>query len=485
MDISPSIAARELQRRQCERSLSSFARACWHVVEPATPYVHGWHIDAISEHLEAVSRGEIRNLVINIPPRHMKSLLVCVFWPVWEWTTNPSTRWLFASYAQTLSIRDSLKCRRIVESRWYQTMWPKVKLVGDQNQKARFENHATGYRVATSVGGSATGEGGDRVVVDDPHKVGDIPSDRIRESVFGWWNEEMSTRGNDPRTVAKVIVGQRVHERDLCGYVLEQGGYEHLCLAAEYDGQRSFTSLDWKDPRKKEGDHLWSERFGRQELDELKSRLGAYAASAQLQQRPAPAGGGMIKREWWRFYAERPDEFDETIQSWDMAFKSTAGSYVVGQVWGRIGADFYLLDQTRGRMDFPETLVAFKALYVSWPDTAAILVEDKANGPAIIDTLKSEIPGIIPVTPEGSKLARISAVSALIEAGNVFLPNPENWIWVNDFLAEAASFPVGPTDDQVDAMSQALSRLRRSTQVGMFPIRANIVRKKKMGTVSF
>ncbi len=484
MDISTAIAARELQRRQCERSLSAFAKACWHVVEPATQYKHGWHIDSICEHLEAVSRGEIRNLLINMPPRHMKSLLVCVFWPCWEWTLKSETRWLFASYAQTLSIRDSLKCRRILESPWYQTLWPDVRLTSDQNQKARFENHATGYRVSTSVGGSATGEGGDRVVVDDPHKVGDIPSDRIREAALSWWDSEMSTRGNDPRTVAKVIVGQRVHALDLCGHVLEQGGYEHLCLAAEYDGPRSFTGLNWKDPRTVEGDLLWPERFGKQELDELKSRLGAYAAAAQLQQRPAPAGGGMIKREWWRFYAERPENFDELIQSWDMSFKATSGSYVVGQVWGRVGTDFYLLDQVRRRMDFPGTLTAFKTLYMAWPETSAILVEDKANGPAIIDSLKNEIPGIIPITPKNSKLARISAVSALIEAGNVLLPDPANWPWVTDLLAEAASFPVGPHDDQVDAMSQALERLRASMQVGMFPIRASMLKtKKKVGHI--
>ena len=154
----------------------------------------------------------------------------------------------------------------------------------DQNQKARFENSHTGYRVSTSVGGSATGEGGDFIVCDDPHKVGDVPSERIREQVVNWWNEEMSTRGNDPKKVSKVIVAQRVHENDLCGYVLQQGGYELLCLAAEFDGHRSETSLGWRDPRDREGDLLWGERFGQEELDELKKRLGAYAAAAQLQQ---------------------------------------------------------------------------------------------------------------------------------------------------------------------------------------------------------
>ena len=152
MLITPEIAAREILRRRCETSLAEFARRAWHIVEPATPFIDGWHIDIISECLEAVSRGEIKSLIVNMPPRHMKSMLVCVFWPCWEWTTKPHTRWLFASYAQALSIRDSLKCRRILDSQWYKSLWPDVELLGDQNQKARFENSATGVRVATSVG---------------------------------------------------------------------------------------------------------------------------------------------------------------------------------------------------------------------------------------------------------------------------------------------------------------------------------------------
>lgn len=473
------LAVRELTRRNMEKSLALFARHCWHVVEPATPYKHGWHIDAICEHLEAVTRGEIRNLVINMPPRHMKSMLVCVFWPCWVWTTQPESRWLFSSYAQSLSIRDSLKCRRIIESRWYRELWPHVRLNADQNQKARFENTHTGHRVSTSVGGSATGSGGRYLVCDDPHKVGDVPSERIREQVVNWWNEEMSTRGNDPKKVAKVIVAQRVHENDLCGYVLQQGGYDHLCLAAEFDGHRSKTSLKWRDPRKRDGDLLWQDRFGQDELDELKKRLGAYAAAAQLQQRPAPAGGGLFREEWWQFWDEFPASMDETVQSWDMAFKSSSkGSFVVCQVWGRIGAQFYLLDQLRKRMSFPQTITAFKEMYSKWPSTTAILVEDKANGPAIIDTLKGEIPGIIPVTPDGSKIARASAISALIEAGDVMIPNPKHYSWVVDFLRECGSFPVGPNDDQVDAMSQALERLRRSIQSGLFTIRRGHLKRR-------
>ena len=222
---------------QAEAHLGDFIRQAWHVLEPATPYIHGWHIDAMCEHLEAVTRGWIRNLLINVPPRHMKSLAVSVFWPCWEWTQHPERRWLYASYAQSLSIRDSLKCRRLIESDWYQAHWGQVfQLRGDQNQKMRWENDKTGYRLASSVGGSLTGEGGDRLVADDPHNIQQRESDTIREGVLQWWDEVMSTRLNDPKTGAKVLVMQRLHERDLSGHVLEQGGWEHLCLPAEYEG---------------------------------------------------------------------------------------------------------------------------------------------------------------------------------------------------------------------------------------------------------
>ena len=237
----PSLVA-EIESEMARRSLREFVRQAWHVVEPATPYIPGWHLDAICDHLEAVSRREIRNLLINMPPRHMKSLAVSVFWPCWEWATWPERKWLFSSYAASLSIRDSLKCRRLIESPWYQANWgDRFQLTGDQNAKQRFENNKSGYRLATSVGGTATGEGGDRIVVDDPHNVNEAESDLVRRGVIDWWDQVMSTRLNDPKTGAKVIVMQRVHEADLAGHVLAQGGYEHLCLPAEYEGPAGFS----------------------------------------------------------------------------------------------------------------------------------------------------------------------------------------------------------------------------------------------------
>lgn len=459
MNEPPTLA--DVRAEKAKRSLREYIAQAWHVVEPSSQFVRGWHIDAIAEHLEAVTRGEIRNLLINMPPRHMKSLAVSVFWPTWEWLTAPERRWLYASYAQSLSIRDSLKCRRVIESPWYQFNWGHLyQLTGDQNAKTRFENDKTGYRIATSVGGSATGEGGDRIVCDDPHNVQESESDTIRDGVLRWWDEVMSTRLNDPKTGTRVIVMQRVHEADLSGHVLGQGGYEHLCLPAEFEGGKRYTAIGWSDPRNELGELLWPEQFGSKELTDLKSRLGSYAAAGQLQQRPSPAEGGMLKRHWWRFYREAPSTFDEIIQSWDMAFKDTkASDYVVGQVWGRKGADKYLLDQTHDQINFPATVQAVRTLSAKWPKAHAKLVEDKANGTAVIATLQHEIAGLIPVEPQGGKIARASAVSPQIEAGNVYLPDPSIAPWVHDFIEECAAFPNGAHDDQVDAMSQALLRL--------------------------
>lgn len=449
-----------------ELCLREFVRGAWHVVEPATPYVQGWHLDAISDHLEAITCGDIRNLIINIPPRYMKSLSVCVFWPCWEWTKKPSTRWLFSSYSDRLATRDSLKCRRLLMSPWYQERWGSVfRLTGDQNEKTRFENDKTGYRLATGVGGGATGEGGDRLIVDDPIKARDADSDAVRESANIWWDETMSTRGNDPKTVTKIIVMQRLHEDDLTGHVLQkvrEGGeeYEHLCLPAEYEPRIYTSGIGWSDPRTKDGELLWPERFGTPEIAALKKNLGSYGASGQLQQRPTPRGGGMFKRDWWQFYKVMPSRFDQVVDSWDMTFKDKATSdFVSGQKWGRVGADAYLLARIHDRMNFPATQQAVKNLAAIVPVAPAKLVEDKANGTAIIASLRSIVAGLIAVEPLGGKQARAAAVSPFVEAGNVYLPDPSIAPWVEEVIAECAAFPLGSHDDDVDAMSQALARL--------------------------
>jgi predicted phage terminase large subunit-like protein len=473
----------ELDAELASRSLREFVRQAWPIVEPFTPFVSGWHIDAIIDHLEAVSRGQIRNLLINVPPRHMKSLLVSVFWPAWEWIRWPERRWLYSSYGAQLSIRDSVKCRRLIESPQYQQRWgDRFALTSDQNTKGRFDNDRSGYRLSTSVGGAATGEGGDRIVCDDPHNVQEAESDSVRKGTIDWFDVVMSTRVNDPKTSAKVIVMQRCHQQDLSGHLIEQGGWEHLVLPAEYEGPTRTTSIGFADPRQEHGELLWPERFGPAEIESLKRSLGSYAAAGQLQQRPSPAGGGLLRRHWFRFWQPQganlppvlvrlPDgshqsipaleliRVDEMIQSWDCAFKDLETSdYVVGQVWGRTGANLILIDQIRDRMDCPTTVRAVRQLSATWPQCLAKLIEDKANGSAVIQMLAHEIPGILPVNPEGGKVARAAAISPLIEAGNVYLPHPQLAPWVNGLIEECAAFPNGAHDDQVDAMTQALLR---------------------------
>ena len=453
-----------------EKSLHEYIRQAWAVVEPKDRFLDNWHIQAIAEHLEAVSRGQIRYLLVNQPPRTTKSLLISVFWPTWEWVDRPETRWLYSSYAQDLSTRDSLKCRRIIESPWYRSRWGnRYRLTSDQNVKTRFENDRTGYRIATSVGGTATGEGGDIVVIDDPHNIKEIHSDAVRESVLRWFDEVMQTRVNDPKTGRFVIVMQRGHERDLSGHIIaKQLGYEHLCVPMEFDGKRRSTSLGHYDPRTEPEELLWPERFGRSEVDALKVSLGSFGAAGQLQQTPAPAGGGIFKRKHWQFYNARPEKLDEVVLSWDMTFKKTSDTdFVAGGAWGRVGANKYLLDRVKERMGFAESVRAIRAMKARWPRAIAILIEDKANGPAIIETLQKEIPGIIAVNPEGGKEARAYAIQPEHEAGNLWVPDPAIAPWVEEYLGEMASFPRGANDDEVDQTTQVINWWRNRVMPGI------------------
>ena len=210
----------KVKAEQYRRSLKAFTKASWATIEPGVPFLNNWHIDAINEHLQAVIEGDIKRLIINIPPRHMKSLSTAVILPAWAWTRDPSMKFLYASYAASLSIRDSTKCRRLIESPWYQAHFPDITLTSDQNQKSRFENTSSGIRLATSVGGTATGDGGDIILVDDASSASDAQSSAMRTSVLEWWDQTMQTRLNNPQTGAFVVVQQRLHESDLTGHII-------------------------------------------------------------------------------------------------------------------------------------------------------------------------------------------------------------------------------------------------------------------------
>lgn len=445
-------------RERLPKSLRAFYEAVWPVVEPATPFLPGIHVDAICAHLEAVSRGQIQRLLINMPPGHGKSNLISVVWPAWEWTWKPESRWLYSSYAATLSTRDSLKCRRIIESEWYAERWGSVvKLTSDQNVKNRFENSRTGYRIATSVGGSGTGERADRVVCDDPHNALDIHSDTIREAVPEWWDKTMSTRINDPRTGAFVIVMQRLHHRDLAGHVLSQGTYEHLCLPAEYEGPRPPTGIGWTDPRTEEGQLLWPEKLGSFEIELQKTVLGTRDYAGQYQQRPSPAEGNLFKREWFAHRAHPPAKPWHIIMAVDSAYKEgTSNDYSAIVTIAADGKQVYLLDVWHRRVDFTDLLKAIAAA-ADRHRPHVIVIEDTASGASALQVIRrhSGLP-VVGVNVKASKLARAAAVTPLCEAGRVLLPPGQPW--AEDFLEELTAFPSSPHDDRVDAFVHALTR---------------------------
>lgn len=448
----------------------------WHVLEPAAELKWGWCLDAICEHLQAVHDGRIKRLLMNVPPGCMKSLTTGVLFPAWEWGPGARSdlRFLTTAHKETLAIRDNMKCRRLIQSDWFQERWP-VKLTGDQNAKSKFENTATGFRESMSFT-SLTGSRGDRVIIDDPLSVDDAFSEAALQAAEDTFLEAVPSRVNNADS-AIIVIMQRLHERDTSGIILANDlGYEHLMLPMRFESnRRCVTSIGFRDPRTRDGELLFPERFGEQQVREMERTMGSYACAGQLQQRPVPRGGGLFKLDWIQHWTAEslPKSFEKIVISWDMTFKkSDSSDYVVGQVWAREGANFYLLDQVRDRWDFVQTRAAFQSLAEKWPKAHRKLVEDKANGPAIISELKNKVAGIIPITPKESKEARASSVTTLWEAHNVFLPPPDLYPWVkNTFLPELLAFPAGAHDDQCFAAGTLVATIRGDVPIEK--IRAN------------
>ncbi|MCP4741491.1 MAG: phage terminase large subunit [Actinomycetales bacterium] len=469
-------------------SLEAFVRFTWGIINPGRPLIWGWHMTALCDHLEAVTDGRIKKLVINVPPGHSKTSLVSICWPCWELLRNPTLRVISASYSDQLTKKSQNDRIRLLQSPLYKMLMAHVgaKWSIPKANTEELETNYGGFMLATSVGGQGTGRHGDRVLVDDALKAADIHTIRLRTHVT-WFKETLLTRVTDAVSSAFVIVMQRLHASDLAGELIKDPEWVHLCLPAEYDPDNPCeTCIGFKDPRTKKGELLFPARFPQDYIDKKKGPfgIGPMAFAAQDNQNPVAGDGNIFQRIWWRFWSDDPkdksaeadtylpglDKFDELLGSWDMTFKDKDDSdFVVGQVWGRIGANFYLLEEERGRLSYTDTRRAVVALAKLWPEVTRWLVEDKANGPAILNDLRSIIPGLIPVTPKESKVARAQAVAPLIEAGNVFIPSLDlveegevkaRYGWVKNFVEECAAFPVAENDDRVDAMSQALHDLR-------------------------
>jgi len=451
------------------RSLKEFTKNSWSTIEAGREFHDNWHIDALSEHLQAVVEGDIKRLIINVPPRHMKSISVAVALPAWTWTIQPDKRFLFASYAGSLSIRDSVKCRRLIDSQWYKNHFGGgFSLTSDQNQKQRFENDKTGYRIATSVDGALTGEGGDIIVIDDPHNVREAESSVVREGVLEWWDQAMQTRLNDPKTGAFIIIMQRVHEKDLTGHILANDmGWDHLCLPARYEPNHptpSQSSLGFVDPRTTEGELLWPNRIDEKTLTQLETSLGSYAAAGQLQQRPAPKGGTILRSKWWRPW-ESPDlpEIEYILQSYDTAFSTKEkSSYSARTTWGVFRKEgqvnAIVLEMWYDRVSYPDLRRLAQESYEEYePD--AVLIEKKASGQSLLQDLRMAGIPVLEYSPDRDKEARAHASSALLEDGRIWYPSEKRW--AADLISICAAFPTGDNDDIVDTCTQAWLRLRK------------------------
>lgn len=480
------------------RKLAYFVREGWHVLEPSTDLVWGRHIDAICDHLEAVYDGRIMNLLINIPPGHMKSLLVSVFWQAWIWLDNPSWQALYGSYDMGLATRDTMKFRDLIMSDWYRdTFRPKWKPKPDQNVKSWFANTVGGYHMAVTISGRGTGFHADCRVFDDPHNVEETPTTEKLGIASFWWDKRMASRGNDPRTFRSVGVMQRTHEGDLSGHILQKNEkskkpYVHLRLPTEFNPEDVCeTCIGFKDWRTEQGELLFPELFGPEEIQEAKNDLLHHFAG-QYNQRPVPLKGGIIQFAWLRFwYSSRnppppvrvaledgtvveclqmrlPNRFDWQATSSDLAFKDKAtNSPVAMQMWGGCQNKYFLLDQILGNMSFVVTLVNYRKLVAAHPECKAHLVEDKANGPALMSVLKDEVSGLIAINPKdygGSKESRCEAAAPLFEAGNVYLPHPSVFGWSEHCRQEICTFPRSRNSDQVDSATQMLNWARKKTK---------------------
>lgn len=462
------------------RSFHAFVRKAWHTIEPVTQFVDNWHIGVICEHLEALYRREIRFLVINVPPGTMKSLLVNVMFPSWVWTKSPERRMAFVAGGDGLESRDSMKCRNIIESPWYQQRWGHVyQLTSDQNAKTKYVNDKTGVRMAQTFMSAVMGERFDDWFFDDPHKTEMMESPDVRASKVTKFREEYSTRGSDIRTSTRCIIMQRVAEDDLSGYALSEGLADaHIMIPMRYEtnnkDRRIYVKPRFKDPRTREGQLLDPVRYPEKALKELEKTLGSFGTAGQLQQSPSPRGGGIFKRSDWKFYKVLPD-LDEVVGSWDLKFKEVAtSSWVAGQAWGRKGANKYLLPgRVRDHLGFGASCVAIRTqraelVKLFGAKVVGTLVEDKANGPAVIETLKTEVSGIIPVEPQGGKEARAFSIQPQHEAGNLWLPDPSIDPTIEEFIRRASIFPAGEGADEVDTMTQAITWLALREGFGLY-----------------
>ncbi|WP_265038388.1 phage terminase large subunit [Wolbachia endosymbiont (group A) of Hylaeus communis] len=482
-----------------------FIELCFQTVVPGCEYNDYQYIKVIADRLEAANAGEVRRIIFNMPPRSMKSICMSVAWPAWILGNQPTARIIVASYSKLLSEKHSLDTRCIMQSDWYKKLFPEVELSKDQNTKYKFQTVQRGFRIATSVGGTLTGEGGDFIIVDDPLNPAQALSETFRKRATNWFDQTLVTRLNDRKKGVIVLVMHRLHLEDLTGHLLSKPKniWHHICLPMisenkeviysinnhtgviptpppvipvprHWDPENS-TAKDWIPASsagmtlparvlysREENELLYPLEGGREEVEMIKVELGSYAFAAQYQQTPLPLSSGIIKQEWLKRYKNFPDNLSHVTQSWNTAVSTNDSSdFNVCTTWAKIDNKFYLLDVYRAKLEYPKLKEQVLSLAARWTPHA-ILIEAKTSGQQLTQELKanSDLP-IIEIIPHNDKLTRFYQIVPVIESGRVFLP--QQAIWLNDFEYEILMFPEARYDDQVDSTVQYLQWTRKTT----------------------
>ena len=483
---------RTIERLQLQGDFTAFVKAAWHILEPGNKLIWSWHYDLIAEYLLLCADKKCKRLIINIPPRTLKSILITIMFPVWVWTRTPNQSFACASYAQPLSEEHSVKRRRLLESDWFRRLWgDRVWLQKDQNQKSKFQNNFQAQMFATSVGGTMQGIGGNFLIADDGLKADDILSEPTIVELHNWFDKTWRQRLNDPSTDVMIIVEQRTGELDITGFCLDgdrlltdKGDpkeWTHLCIPMEADAeavdkntlmQRFTYPMSGKVKDRPIGDILQPERFTPAVIAAKKVRRLTWAT--QEQGRPSPLEGNMIKRSEVRYYGgmnpetgqhdpELPATFDLVVTSVDAAFKDTktADFVCVGTI-GVKGPNRFVLEVVTQHLDAPATEKETNRQRLKYK-ASTVLIEDKANGPAIIKSMRRTVPGVVEIEPEGGKISRMFATCGEWQAGNWYVDR--NAAWTEPFIEHITKFPGIKNDDDVDMMTQAAIYLQRNTFV--------------------
>jgi predicted phage terminase large subunit-like protein len=456
----PKQFLKTLQRRD----FIAFLDRVWPHVCGGQTLIQNWHIQAIANRLEAIENGTSRRLIVNLPPRNGKSIIISVAWIAWMLGQDPSLSFVCVSYSNELSSKLARDCLSVMQSNWYRELFTKTVVSQRRSASYDFETTRGGGRLSTSVAGTLTGRGGDILVLDDVIKPEDAHSEVIRAAVNEWYRSTLVSRLNDKSSGAIICVMQRLHEFDLSGMLLESGDWSHLALPSISTEKSRIPLLRGQTHLRDVGDILHAEREPLEVLNELKKAMGSAAFAAQYQQDPIPVEGNVFKAKWLRTSNEdyTTTARGQIIQSWDTGIKTGQHNDWSACITAVLnGKDLHIINVWRGRLEFPE--LKKKAIELAGkfrPDT--LLIEDKASGQQLIQTLRSEEPACVPRpiarTPEVDKISRAQGVSSMIEAGQLFLS--EEAPWLAEFKSELLAFPNGRFDDQVDALTQLLAWTR-------------------------